>query len=94
LDGESLDTAIAALEEYGYRPYIVLEAGEEPAFRQRFGEHNSWGRLDWPPVSNTSRGVSVRIYDPADRDRFLAGEPITTTDMLFLHRTELIFPER
>ena len=94
LDRASLDAAVAGLRARGYRPYIVVEKGEEPAFRERFGGHSRLGALDWPPVSNTSRGVSVRIYDPADRDRFLAGEPIATVDMLFRHRSEGTFRER
>jgi 4-amino-4-deoxy-L-arabinose transferase-like glycosyltransferase len=94
LDRASLDAAVAGLRARGYRPYIVVEKGEEPAFRERFGDHSRLGALDWPPISNTSRGVSVRIYDPADRNRFLAGEPIATVDMLFLHRSEATFRER
>ena len=94
LDRESLDAAIAGLRTRGYHPYIAIEAGEEPAFRGRFGEHNRFGALDWPPIANTSHGVPVRIYDPADRDRYLAGEPIGMTDMLFRRRSELIFRKR
>jgi 4-amino-4-deoxy-L-arabinose transferase-like glycosyltransferase len=94
LDGESLDAAVAGLKARGYHPYIAIEAGEEPAFRERFSGHGRLGALDWPPLANTSHGVSVRIYDPADRDRFLAGEPIGMVDMLFRRRSELIFRER
>jgi 4-amino-4-deoxy-L-arabinose transferase-like glycosyltransferase len=94
LDEDSLDAAVAGLRARRYHPYIAVEAGEEPAFRKRFGTRSRLGALDWPPIANTSRRVSVHIYDPADRDRFLAGEPIATADMLFLHRSELTFRER
>jgi hypothetical protein len=93
LDERSLDAAVAGLRAHGYHPYIAVEEGEEPAFRERFGRYSQLAALDWPPIANTSRRVSVRIYDPADRDRFLAGDPIATADMLFLHRSELTFRE-
>jgi hypothetical protein len=94
LDRESLDAAVEGLRARGYHPYIAIEAGEEPAFRERFGKHNRLGAIDWPPMANTSHGVSVRIYEPVDRDRYLAGEPIGISDMLFRRRSELIFRER
>jgi hypothetical protein len=94
LDRESLDAAVAGLQARGYRPYIALEGGEEPVFRERFADHSRLGALDWPPMASTSRGVPVHIYDPADRDRFLAGEPIGTFDVLFRHRAEVTFPGR
>lgn len=81
LHSGSLDRALATLAADGRRLYFALEEGEEPAFRKRFAERSHLGRLDWPPVVKTFRGVSVRIYDPSDRARFLAGEPIVTGDI-------------
>ncbi len=76
-----LDRAVAALIAMGRRPYFVLEQGEEPHFRWHFGSNNELGRLDWPPLVQSTRGARVHIYDPADRPRFLAGLPIVTYDM-------------
>jgi hypothetical protein len=46
----SLDQAIGALRERGFRPYFLLENWEEAAFRERFSQGSRAGRLDWPPV--------------------------------------------
>jgi hypothetical protein len=62
----------------GHHPYILLEAGEEEAFARRFGENSPLARLDWPPRYETVEGTKVRIWDPADRARFVAGETIAT----------------
>ena len=62
----------------GYHPFIVVEAEEEPGFRERFGALNALGTLDWPPMAERFDPVRVRIYDPLDRDRFRRGERITT----------------
>jgi hypothetical protein len=83
LDPRALDAAIAGLTANGFRPYIALERDEEPAFRRKFRAHSPLGALDWPPALHTSAGVSVRIYDPADRAHFMAGEAVGTADMLF-----------
>jgi hypothetical protein len=78
LDEHWLDRAVDALRERGYRPYFVLEEAEETPFRDHFGDRNVLGKLDWPPAVERTEPIRVRIYDPADRDRFRAGEPITT----------------
>jgi hypothetical protein len=79
-----LDAAIEALSIRGYRPYIAVEEGEEPIFRDRFARLNALGRLDWPPAVERFENVRVRIYDPADRRRYFAGEAIFTGDVLFV----------
>jgi hypothetical protein len=76
-----LDEAIRTLRSRGYHPYIALEEGEEPDFRQQFEPFSALARLDWPPAAERREPVRVRIYDPADRARFLAGEGIVTGDI-------------
>jgi hypothetical protein len=83
LDPGALDASVAELTAKGYRPHFALEEGEEPAFRARFGAANSLGRLDWPPMLYTSSGVQVHVFNPADRQRFMAGEAIGASDLLF-----------
>lgn len=76
LDPAWLDRAVTWLGERGYQPYFLLERHEEPEFRRRFGGQSSYGALDWPPRIDLNR--QVRLYDPADRARFLAGETYPT----------------
>jgi hypothetical protein len=78
LDPKGLDAAVEFLDREGYRPYFVLEAWEEAQFRERFAASSPLGLLDWPPRAEVGRPVRVRFYDPRDRQRFLAGEPVTT----------------
>jgi hypothetical protein len=78
LDEHWLDRAVEALRAKGYHPYLALEEAEEAPFRDHFGDRNVLGRLDWPPMVERSEPIRVRIYDPADRERFLAGAAILT----------------
>lgn len=78
LERRWLDDAVRELALRGYHPVIVVEADEEPGFRERFGEVNSLGRLDWPPAAELDGRTIVRIYDPADRERARRGERVTT----------------
>lgn len=78
LDPKGLDAAVEFLDREGYGPYFVLEAWEEAQFRERFAASSKLGLLDWPPRAEVGRPVRVRFYDPRDRQRFLAGEPVTT----------------
>ena len=73
-----LDDAVAALRSRGLHPFIAVEADEERLFRERFGETNALGRLDWPAIAERREPIYVRIYDPADRARFQRGERIET----------------
>ena len=76
LDPAWLDRAVAWLEENGHTPYILVESWEEPAFRNRFGNHSDIGKLDWPPKYEIDR--VVRIFDPKDRARYDRGENVAT----------------
>ncbi len=76
LDPAWLDRAIAWLTERGLQPYLLFERREESDFRARFRGASALGALDWPPRLDLDR--QVRIYDPADRARFLSGEKYPT----------------
>jgi hypothetical protein len=78
-DPSSLDDAISWLVQAGYRPYILVDRNEETPYRQRFEGISRAGPLDWPPVFDIDR--QTRIFDPADRARYLAGEGIRTEDV-------------
>ena len=72
-----LESTLAALTDAGYRPYILLEPWEVPEFRKRYTGYSPLSSLDWPPVA-IMRNTDIRIYDPADRQAFLAGRPLLT----------------
>ena len=63
----------------GRKPYLLIESGEERAFRERFASEKL-GSLEWPPVAEIDR--TVRIYDPADYERYLRGEFIKSERVL------------
>jgi hypothetical protein len=73
--------AVDALVAMGRRPFIVIEEGEEPQFKWRFDTYTDLGKLDWPPSIHSRQGPLVRIYDPSERERFMAGQPVMTYDM-------------
>ena len=76
LDPTWLDRAVAWLSAQGRAPYILVERREEAEFRDRFRGQAEIGALDWPPRFNI--GGQARIFDPADRARYLAGESYPT----------------
>ena len=78
IDPKGLEAAVQFFDGSGYRPYFVIEAWEEAQFRDRFSGSSGLGLLDWPPMAEVGRPVKVRFYDPRDRQRFLAGEPVAT----------------
>jgi hypothetical protein len=78
LDPGWLERAVGVLRGQGYAPYFLIEDWEEPAFKARFAHVTPLGGLDWPPRAEIRGAVTVRIYDPLDRARFLAGEDIKT----------------
>ncbi|HEV3215855.1 MAG TPA: glycosyltransferase family 39 protein [Vicinamibacterales bacterium] len=78
LPPEWLDPALAFLRANGYVSYLVLEPWEEAQFRTRFQGHSDWAALDWPPMAKSEGPDGTRIYDPADRQRFVAGETVKT----------------
>jgi hypothetical protein len=79
LDPAWLDRAITWLKSRGQQPYVLVERREEPEFRARFRDQSDIGRLDWPPRFDMNR--QVRIYDPDDRARYLAGEAFSTENI-------------
>ena len=76
LDPAWLDRAVAWLSAHGRVPYILVERREEGEFRNRFRGHAEIGALDWPARFNI--GGQARVFDPADRPRYLAGETYPT----------------
>jgi len=76
LDPVWLDRAVTWLTAQGRTPYLLLERREEAEFRDRFRGHSEFGDLDWPPRFNIAG--QARVYDPADRARYLAGEGYPT----------------
>ena len=79
LDPAWLDRAIDWLRDQGRVPYILLERSEERDFRNRFRGASQLGALDWPPRFDLGR--QARIYDPADRARYLKGESYATENI-------------
>ncbi len=79
LDPAWLDRALTWLRSQGQQPYFLFERREEPVFRARFRNDSELGGLDWPPRFDLNR--QVRIYDPADRAKFLAGESYATENV-------------
>ena len=76
LEPESLNQALAFVRARGYAAYLLLELDEEPAFRDRFRGGSVVGNLDWPPRVQVGR--TIRIYDPMDRQQFLADGKVRT----------------
>jgi hypothetical protein len=79
IDPHGLDAAVEFLQQSGHPPYFALESWEVDQFKDRFAPHSPLGRLDWPPMAEVGRPVKVMFYDPRDRARFLAGEPVATS---------------
>jgi hypothetical protein len=76
IDPDWLDRVFAECRSRGLTPYLVIEAWEMEAFRSRFRGRSPAADLDWPPRATI--GNVIFVYDPADRDRYLAGERIRT----------------
>ena len=79
MDPAWLDRAVTWLSSRGLQPYFLFERREEPEFRSRFRGHSEFGALDWPPRIDLNR--QVRIYDPADRARYLSGQDYPTDNL-------------
>jgi hypothetical protein len=75
LDPSSLDRVVAFGRSHGLEPFFMLDSGEEAAFRSRFAG-SDLARLDWPPRLEIA--PQVRVYEPAARARYLAGQSIAT----------------
>ena len=55
---------IEALQQMGYRPYILLENWEEKLFLERFAGRGALGRLEMPVLAEMTAPVGIRLYDP------------------------------
>jgi hypothetical protein len=84
IDPASLDRALQYLRSRNYHPYLSFETWEEPAFRKRFERASAIGRLEWPPIAEIDR--QVRIYDPADYERYMRGGSVRT-DRVWTRKT-------
>ncbi|HWI17699.1 MAG TPA: hypothetical protein VNT81_08130 [Vicinamibacterales bacterium] len=79
LDPAWFDRSLSWLRSKGLQPYLLLERREEPQFRDRFRAASEVGALDFPPRFDMNR--QVRIFDPADRARYMAGEGYQTENI-------------
>ncbi|MEO6212868.1 MAG: glycosyltransferase family 39 protein [Vicinamibacterales bacterium] len=66
-----LAEAVDFFRRHGRKPYLLIEMPEERGFRERFAA-DRLGGLEWPPIVEIDR--AVRIYDPADYERYMRGE--------------------
>jgi hypothetical protein len=89
IEPDWLDRTVAYMESHGHPTYIVVEEGEESIFRERFEGRSSFGRLDWPPSVERFEPIHVRIYDPNDRARYLAGGAVVTGDIGFVGKPRI-----
>jgi Dolichyl-phosphate-mannose-protein mannosyltransferase len=78
MPAEWLEPSLVFLRSNGYRPLLLIEDWERRQYMERFSTQSKLGSLDWPPIASYHGGVRADIFDPADRDRFLAGETIET----------------
>lgn len=62
-----LDALIEDLRRRGREPYLLLDAWEEPLFRERFAGRSPLADLDWPPAAELAQPDRVRIWDPRQR---------------------------
>ena len=70
-----LDPAIEEMRRIRRAPLVLLENWEEKQFRERFNGQ-AWGALDWPAKVEFD---GARLYDPFDRERYLAHEAVITS---------------
>ena len=78
LEPRWFNEAISKLRTRGYRPYFVIESSETDLFKARMRVFSPLGQLDWPPMAEWQGPITVRIYDPADRDRWRLGQHVVT----------------
>jgi hypothetical protein len=76
IEPDWLDRVFVECRARGLVPYLAVEAWEMDAFKSRFRGHSPSADLDWPP--RATLGNVIYLYDPEDRDRYLAGERIPT----------------
>jgi len=76
LPPDALDTALAFVRDHHYRPYLLIETGEQQEFVDRFHATSPIGGLAWPPIVDINH--MLRIYDPDDYAKYRSGERVTT----------------
>lgn len=76
LPAEWLEPSLVFLKSKGYRPLLLIEEWERTQYIERFSTQSKLGSLDWPPIASYYGNVRADIFDPDDRDRFLAGQRI------------------
>src|SRR5690606_2123716 len=76
MDPASFDGAIEWLASRGYEPFVIVEEWEEPLFRRRVAGSSGRGDLAWPPRYQIQ--ARLRLFQPSDGARYLAGEQIPT----------------
>ena len=76
LPADALGAALAFVRAHNYRPYLLIETGEQQEFVDRFQATSPIGGLAWPPIVDINH--MLRIYDPDDYVRYRSGERVTT----------------
>ena len=76
LPTDALGAALAFVRAHGYRPYLLIETGEQQEFVDRFQATSPIGGLAWPPIVDINH--MLRIYDPDDYVRYRSGERVIT----------------
>jgi Dolichyl-phosphate-mannose-protein mannosyltransferase len=73
---DALDDTVEWLRNEGRTTFLLLEAWEEPRFRERFEKADPLGALDWPPIAQFGR--DLRLYRVDDRAAYFAGGRVNT----------------
>jgi hypothetical protein len=87
IPADALDGALVFARTHGYRPYLLIETGEQQEFVDRFQAKSPRGGLTWPPIADINH--MLRIYDPDDYARYRAGEPVRT-DRVWTRRERVL----
>ena len=76
LPPERLDQTLDGLRAAGYVPYLLLESWEENLFRTRFATSSIVGNIDWQPAIEYYGPISVRVFNPDDRQAYMSGRRV------------------
>jgi hypothetical protein len=76
LTPERLDQTLEGLRGAGYLPYLLLESWEEDLFRSRFATTSIVGNIDWQPAIEYYGPISVRVFNPDDRQAYFNGRRV------------------
>ena len=80
---EELDTALNFFRARGYHPYFLIEDWERAQFVDRFRGHSAVAALDWPPFAIYEGGTNAAIFDPDQREAFVAGGIVSTMKITY-----------